>query len=184
MANDKWSEREMIDSGRPLRTASLLALALVMAVSLAGCSTTGAGPDDSTTVAPDSEFREGPPATNVSNTNVRNEVGFSLGTVYFDFDKATINQDARVVLDSAGADIRDSGQTIMIAGHADEVGSDEYNLALGERRANAVRVYLYNIGVGDGQMQIISYGESRPAVGGTGEAVWRLNRRAEINPAP
>ena len=69
----------------------------------------------------------------------------------------------------------------MIEGHADERGSEEYNLALGERRAEAVRKYLAALGVPSSQMRIVSYGESRPAVTGHDESAWGLNRRAEFS---
>ena len=69
---------------------------------------------------------------------------------------------------------------MTIEGHCDERGSEEYNIALGERRAAAVRAYLYNLGVPNEQMTIVSYGEARPAVRGTGETAWQLNRRAQF----
>ena len=67
---------------------------------------------------------------------------------------------------------------VIIEGHADERGTREYNLALGERRANAVKNYLVALGIAPERIETISYGKERPAVLGTGEAVWRLNRRA------
>ena len=69
---------------------------------------------------------------------------------------------------------------VVIEGHADERGSEEYNLALGERRAEAVRRYLEALGVAESQLRIVSYGESKPAALGSDEAAWRLNRRAEF----
>ena len=69
---------------------------------------------------------------------------------------------------------------VTIGGHADERGTREYNLALGERRASSARDYLVAKGVNAARIRIISYGKERPAAFGTGEAVWRQNRRAEI----
>ncbi|HZJ81633.1 MAG TPA: OmpA family protein, partial [Guyparkeria sp.] len=68
----------------------------------------------------------------------------------------------------------------VIEGHTDERGSREYNIALGERRANAVRDVLQSYGVSASQIDTVSYGEERPAVEGRGEAVWAQNRRAVI----
>ena len=65
-------------------------------------------------------------------------------------------------------------------GHCDERGSEEYNLALGERRANAVRQYLVNLGVTNSTLDTVSFGESKPAVQGHDESAWRWNRRAEF----
>ena len=84
------------------------------------------------------------------------------------------------MLQGAADALRESGASVTIEGHCDERGSEEYNVALGERRANAVRSYLYNLGVPNGQMSVVSYGEARPAVNGTGETAWQLNRRAQF----
>ena len=69
---------------------------------------------------------------------------------------------------------------VTIEGHCDERGSDEYNMALGARRAAAVKRYLMDLGVPGARLDTVTYGESRPAVRGEGEQVWRRNRRAEI----
>ena len=98
--------------------------------------------------------------------------------VFFDFDKSTVRADAQPVL-AKWADWmkRYPSTPVTIEGHADERGTREYNLALGERRANAVRDYLAARGV-SGQIQVISYGKERPAVAGNNEAAWSQNRRA------
>lgn len=109
---------------------------------------------------------------------VRDELAAMIN---FDYNVADIrpadqgNLDRKAAILQANPSVR-----VRISGHADERGSDEYNLALGERRAVAVRRYLYNLGVPVSQLSVVSYGEARPAVSGTGEAVWALNRRAEI----
>ena len=162
------------------RWKGVIGLALVVVI-VGACATSGVQTDDATNVSvdPDGEFRDGA-TTQVAYTSVSNRVGFDFGTVYFAFDKATIADDARSILESAGTALGANGRSIVIEGHCDDVGSSEYNLALGERRADAVRRYLFNLGVPREQMKIVSYGESKPALRGTGEAVWRLNRRAEI----
>ena len=70
---------------------------------------------------------------------------------------------------------------MRIEGHTDERGDEEYNLALGERRANSVKRYLENLGVDGSRMRILSYGEAKPAVAGHTEDAWRYNRRVESN---
>lgn len=103
----------------------------------------------------------------------------SLQTVYFDFDKSELKPEARDRLQQNAEVIMEYDQwQILVEGHTDERGSTEYNLALGERRANAVKEYYVNYGVDASRIEIISYGEERPAVEGTGEAVWSQNRRA------
>lgn len=103
-------------------------------------------------------------------------------TVYFDFDKADLRQDARDVL-SKNADIllkSMSGAKIQVEGHCDERGSAEYNLALGENRAKAAVKYLTTLGVKADTLSVISYGKEKPAVKGNDEAAWAKNRRAEF----
>ncbi|MFO0691113.1 MAG: OmpA family protein [Myxococcota bacterium] len=106
--------------------------------------------------------------------------GASIAPIYFDLDKSDIKPQFESILESAAATLKSSGGSAVIEGHCDERGSDEYNVALGERRAVAVRRYLYNLGVPVSQLSVVSYGEARPAVSGTGETAWSLNRRAEI----
>ena len=101
-------------------------------------------------------------------------------TIYFDFDESEIKPEFESILQGAAQAIRDSGASVVIEGHTDERGSEEYNIALGERRAFAIRQYLYNLGVSASQLSTVSYGESRPAVNGTGETAWQLNRRGEF----
>jgi peptidoglycan-associated lipoprotein len=103
-----------------------------------------------------------------------------MPAIYFDLDKSEIRSEFRNSLAAGARSIKDADARVVIAGHCDERGSEEYNFALGERRAGAVRKYLYNLGVPMGQMTIVSYGETQPAVKGRGEAAWRMNRRAEF----
>jgi len=106
----------------------------------------------------------------------------SFETVYFDFDKADLRQDARAALSNNAATISKTlaGAKVQIEGHCDERGSAEYNLALGERRAKAALQYLTTTGVKVDQLSIISYGKEKPAAQGSDEAAWAKNRRAEF----
>jgi peptidoglycan-associated lipoprotein len=104
-----------------------------------------------------------------------------LGDVFFDLDEAVIRDDGRAPLQkNADWMKRWSSTRIMVEGHADERGSAEYNLALGERRANAVRTYLVNLGVPDNRITITSKGKESPFCTETGEGCWQQNRRGHF----
>jgi peptidoglycan-associated lipoprotein len=98
--------------------------------------------------------------------------------VYFDFDKAEVRtSDAATLNDQAAWLKKYPNITIVVEGHCDERGTREYNLALGERRANAVKEYLMSRGISANRVQTISYGKERPAVLGSNESAWQQNRR-------
>jgi peptidoglycan-associated lipoprotein len=101
--------------------------------------------------------------------------------VHFDFDRSDIRSDDMANLDRKAAILNaNAGLRLRIAGHADERGSDEYNLALGNRRAAAAKRYLVSKGIADSRMDIVSYGEERPVAPGQDEASWQQNRRDEF----
>ena len=109
----------------------------------------------------------------------------ALATVYFAFDRYDIDEENRRVLrENADRLRRDENLPILVEGHCDERGTIKYNLALGERRAEAVRQYLASLGVDASRIRIVSYGEERPAALGENEEVWSKNRRAEFKPEP
>jgi peptidoglycan-associated lipoprotein len=100
-------------------------------------------------------------------------------TVNFDFDSAELTVSARSTLNRQSAFLSvNPDLMIVIEGHADERGTREYNLALGERRATAVRDYLVAKGINSARVRTVSYGKERPAVSGSDEAAWAKNRRA------
>ncbi len=101
--------------------------------------------------------------------------------VHFDFDAAQLDEPSRDLLaQNAEILIRNRAVTVRIEGHADHYGSDEYNLALGQRRAEAVRSYLTALGVPEDRLTLISYGELRPLVGDGDRSTQQPNRRAEF----
>ncbi len=103
----------------------------------------------------------------------------ALKTVYFDFDSFTLSPAARDTLaGDARYLVKNPAVKVQIEGHCDERGSDEYNLALGEKRATTVMNYLETLGVPAARMTTISYGKEKPAVEGHDEAAWAKNRRA------
>ena len=99
--------------------------------------------------------------------------------VFFDFDKYSLKAKARQTLERQATFLKNNaGVKVVLQGHADERGTREYNLALGERRANSAKEYLIALGVNPNRITIISYGKERPAVAGSNEAAWSQNRRA------
>ncbi|MDP6785700.1 MAG: peptidoglycan-associated lipoprotein Pal [Rhodospirillales bacterium] len=98
--------------------------------------------------------------------------------VFFDFDKYNLAPEARATLAKQAAWLkRYSSVTVRVEGHCDERGTREYNLALGERRANSVKDYLITLGIGAGRITTISYGKERPVALGSNEQAWSQNRR-------
>lgn len=98
--------------------------------------------------------------------------------VFFDTDRSTIRPDGRATLDKQSAWLKQyPSTTITVEGHADERGTREYNLALGNRRATAVKNYLVATGINPNRITTISYGKERPAVVGSNEQAWAQNRR-------
>lgn len=104
-----------------------------------------------------------------------------FGNVFlFDFDSYTLRPEAVEALDAHIAALQGNDQTIRLEGHTDERGTREYNMALGERRANAVRDYMVVNGIQSYRIESVSYGEERPVAYGSGEANWTQNRRVEL----
>ncbi len=102
-------------------------------------------------------------------------------TVYFDFDEYNIRGDQKSALDNNVTVMNEFADAVIkIEGHCDERGTVEYNLALGDKRANSVKEYLVNLGIGADRIEIISYGKERPANTGHDEGAWAKNRRAEF----
>ena len=101
--------------------------------------------------------------------------------VYFDFDSYTIKPEFQSLIDGHSRFLKANPQRhVSIEGHTDERGGREYNLALGQKRSEAVRRALVLVGVSDAQIEAVSFGKEKPAAQGSGEDVWAQNRRAEI----
>ena len=105
----------------------------------------------------------------------------ALKDINFDYDKSNIGMEARVIM-KANADIllKNRNFNIIVEGHCDERGTSEYNMALGERRAQEAKKYLINLGVDGARMKTISYGEERPLDSRSNEEAWAKNRRAHF----
>ncbi len=127
-----------------------------------------------------SEFDQGESeVARVEDEGMRSRV--KLDSIYFDFDRWQIRSDAKPTLQANARAIKSGDiKRLVIEGNCDERGSEEYNLALGERRASAARDYLADLGVSRSRLRIVSFGESNPAVLGHDESAWRWNRRNEF----
>jgi peptidoglycan-associated lipoprotein len=118
-----------------------------------------------------------------------NEKLAHLNDALFDYDKATIRDDASTVLKADVGVIRDilanyPNQKLLVEGNADERGSEEYNLALGDRRARATQEFLVSMGIPAAQLSLVSYGKERPICTDKTEDCWQRNRRAHVTAAP
>ena len=150
-----------------------MGLAIVLAF-LAGCSSTSTQDEDANANA---QPVEQAPVEQV----VEKEPVEVLETVfYFDFDESMLKPGARAELSKHAMRLKETPRNVRIEGHTDERGSREYNMALGERRANAVRDFLVLQGVDASMIEVVSYGEERPAAMGSNESSWSQNRRAEV----
>ncbi len=104
-----------------------------------------------------------------------------LKRIHFAFDQFDLNTEARQTLQNNALYMEQNpGVSIILEGHCDERGSDEYNLALGERRARAAAEYMVNLGIDRNRIRTISYGEEKPLDPACNETAWALNRRAEF----
>jgi len=159
----------------------LLLAGMAFSLAAAGCQSSGnknaaAGQGGVT----GSEFNEGGMAQGDQAGQRGRAIG--LETVYFDFDSYQIRDDAKPLLKGNAQTIKGKPNwpTVVIEGHTDERGGREYNLALGQRRAEAVAKSLVLLGASDNQLEAVSFGKERPANDGHDEAAWAKNRRAEL----
>ncbi|RRJ84179.1 peptidoglycan-associated lipoprotein Pal [Aestuariirhabdus litorea] len=178
-----------------IKIGKLFMLAASLAV-VAGCSSTGGsstGGTDSGTMTGGSGVDSGTvSSTTDGGTGMGGDGSLSMDekamvdqkVFLFPFDSSTISTEDYASLDvHAKVLTGNSSQRITIEGHTDERGTREYNLALGERRAKAVKRYLVMKGVAPEQIETVSYGKERPVVEGHAETFWKQNRRAVIVPA-
>ena len=153
---------------------------------LAGCSsnTTQDGGEESSANESAATTNGAGDEASLTESSMENTVEDALANVdtvfYFEFDQSLLNDAARAALLIHAEALTASPRSIRLEGHADERGSREYNMALGERRANAVRDFLVLQGVDAGLIETVSYGEEQPASGGSYESAWSENRRVEL----
>jgi peptidoglycan-associated lipoprotein len=167
-----------------------LAAVVCIGLAIAGCSSTGkkgaagslpADEQPSVTAPPQSEG-EISRAVDAEGNPLNPQTGMPLGRIiYFGYDKAVLPPESLPLLEMHAAFLSSSpNRRVMIEGNTDERGTREYNLALGERRADAVRTFLVSAGVRRSQIDTVSFGEERPDDPGHDEAAWSKNRRAVL----
>lgn len=144
------------------------------------------GPAPIVNAAPSGSSGNSVPSSNVAPVVVAPSDNAGADTslprvIYFDFDSNVVKEEFRGTIDGhAKRLVAAKGKKVVIEGHTDERGGSEYNLALGQRRAEAVQKSLTLLGVSPDQIEAVSFGKERPAVQGSTEEAWAKNRRAEI----
>lgn len=186
----------MIASHIAIRGLMIAALAFFIAACSSDTSDQASAPVDPGQTAAEDAEQEGPPSVDRGDVEEESLDDNPFGAptqeslenyagndrVFFAFDRSELSPAARETLQKQGEWLREHRRvSAVIEGHADERGTREYNLALGERRATAVKNYLVALGVSGDRLTTISYGKERPAVLGSGEDVWSQNRRAVLN---
>lgn len=173
-----------------MMTFKRVSLALSIAALMAGCSS-GVKLDDNANAnagnnagANTSGAASGVAGVDLTGSQIGADGGpKGVGrVVLFDFDSFVVKPDAQGLVDANAQFIKaDASRKVTIEGHTDERGGREYNLALGQKRAEAVRRSLNLLGVSDSQVEAVSFGEEKPAASGSDESAYSQNRRAEIS---
>jgi peptidoglycan-associated lipoprotein len=175
---------QRVDAERPVKEAFMFPVnrfkfvaALIALFLSVGCTSTSPAPDLGA-----HEELEPVAETSDSNAVAVRQAPVALNPVYFDTNKAVLTADARDLLKSHAQSILDHPEwgVVTIEGHCDERGSDEYNRALGRRRAASVEHYLETMGVPAERVATRTFGEERPAAPGHSESAWSYNRRSEL----
>lgn len=171
-----------------MRTTTTLTLILSSILVLAGCSSSvkldenAKVEDRSAKPAATADARTVAPVTTGSTDPLNDPKGIlAKRSVYFDFDSFIVKDEFKPVVEAHAKYLSSNkGRKIVIQGNTDERGGREYNLALGQKRAEAVRKSLSVLGVSDAQMEAVSFGEEKPKANGSDEAAWAENRRSDI----
>lgn len=145
-------------------------------------------PPPATTVTEPQDFVEQTPTAEVFPTDMDElnkyvaEKGY-IRDAFFNYDEATLDDAAQAALSSSANWLKSkegAGYNLLVEGHCDERGTEQYNLALGDRRANTAREYLVTLGIDSGRIRTVSYGEERPFDDGHDDGSWAKNRRAHL----
>lgn len=162
---------------------TFLTKALILAVSallVSACSSKGDTQEGEMQETASDTVMENDAALNEQSENAQQAL-LEKSTFYFDFDQSSISDSDQAILRAHAEYLASTpAASVVVEGYADERGTVEYNLALGERRASAVRSFLLANGAAAEQVETVSYGEERPAVSGNTESAWAKNRRAII----
>jgi len=162
----------------------LVVLSLLAAVWANGCSKKPApGPvvPPPASTSTDKPGGTTPPTPSTTPGTTPGAMNLQIQDAFFEYDKSELKPEARAVLTQDAEYLMQNSRTrVTIEGHCDERGTNEYNLALGDRRARAVRDFLVNYGIDGSRIEMISYGEERPFAPGHDESAWSQNRRAHF----
>jgi peptidoglycan-associated lipoprotein len=159
------SSPRVIYPGMKLLTSIMLAAALAAIPACGKKAKPATGPGDTTEGSGDSAGKKGATTKGDTGTGDGQGAGTALGEIiYFEFDDSSLSADAKATLEENAKWLKEDGaRTLLIEGHTDEVGTAEYNVALGERRAKAAKDYLVALGIDAGRLRILSFGEEKPA---------------------
>jgi peptidoglycan-associated lipoprotein len=173
-----------------MRNVKSIAFIISSAALLAACSSPVKVSEPAPVVesAPAAPVAEAPPTRTVAPVETKSidplddpQGVLANRSVYFDFDSYVVRDDGKsVVTNHAGYLTKNTGRNILVQGNTDERGGSEYNLALGQKRAEAVKKSLVALGVADGQVEAVSLGKEKPKASGSNEEAWAQNRRADI----
>jgi peptidoglycan-associated lipoprotein len=159
-------------------------ISLALLVGAIGCSKNKVQVKAPTPPEPESSVAATPPAPNTEAAAPAAADACGSIRVHFPFDSSVVIAEERPLLEKAASCLKDNaGLKILIEGNADERGTVEYNIALGQRRADAVRQYLEELGVSAKQLSTVSYGKEKPLCTEQTEDCWMKNRRAQLNPS-
>lgn len=160
-----------------LKFGKFAALSLALAVAV-GCSSKGGDAAGEGAVDPNAGYGAN---TGAVDGSLSEEAALrAITTFYFEYDSSDLKPEAMRALDVHAKDLKASGQRVVLNGYTDERGTAEYNMALGERRAQAVQRYLVLQGVSPAQLEVVSYGKTNPVCMGHDESCWAQNRRVEL----
>jgi len=163
---------------------ALLCLPLLAVALLSGCAKKKEVAEAAPPPAPEAPApapAPAPPPTTTEPEQPAKTVQDQIADVFYDYDSAELSSAAQTTLDANAKVLNDNaGASVSIEGHCDERGTVEYNLALGDRRAQAAKDYLVRFGISAGRVATISYGEERPFATGSDESAWAQNRRAHF----
>jgi len=168
---------------KTVKFGCVVALCLMLALATSGCKTHGPKPMPTETVRPPEPGEGGEQLPSIDMDKIQFTRAPELKPIYFDFDKSDLRPDALTALNSNADEMKrmPANTVFQVEGHCDERGTQEYNMALGERRALAARAHLMKLGISGERIVTISYGEEVPADPGHSEAAWAKNRRCEFN---
>ncbi len=162
-----------------LNFGKFAALSLALAVAV-GCSSKGANTSGEGAVDPNSGYNANANGSGIDDSMGEEAALRAITTFYFEYDSSDLKPEAMRALDVHAKDLKGNGARVVLEGHTDERGTREYNMALGEHRAQAVQRYLVLQGVSPAQLELVSYGEERPVATGSDESSWAQNRRVEL----